>query len=178
MRLGNYLDAEQALLGYVDANFAEDRITRKSNTGYIFKLFGGTVSWVCKKQSVPAQSLIEAEIIALSEAAKETVALRSVLEFMDERQVSPTSVYVDNQSCISNIHTEGKSPLLKHIHCKYLFTKELIKKKIIQVIYCPSEETAADMLTKSLAAPKTKALAGMVGLSTGDENVGHPTYRQ
>ncbi|XP_055309227.1 uncharacterized protein LOC129573075, partial [Sitodiplosis mosellana] len=33
---------KQELFGYADANYAEDRIDRKSNSGYIFKLNGGT----------------------------------------------------------------------------------------------------------------------------------------
>lgn len=67
MKLGRRDDAAN-LIGYADANFAENRVDRKSNSGFIFKLFGGTISWRCKKQTCVATSTTEAEYVALSKA--------------------------------------------------------------------------------------------------------------
>lgn len=44
----NQQGVEEKLMGYADANWAEDRKERKSNSGYIFKVFGRTVSWCCQ----------------------------------------------------------------------------------------------------------------------------------
>ena len=45
----------------------------KSQTGYVFILNGGALSWCSSKQSVVAGSTCEAEYIAASEAANEGV---------------------------------------------------------------------------------------------------------
>ena len=63
--------------GYVDASFDTDPDDSRSQTGYIFLLNGGAVSWCSSKQSVMAGSTCEAEYIAASEAANEGVHIRS-----------------------------------------------------------------------------------------------------
>ena len=59
--------------GYVDASFDTDPDDSKSQTGYIFILNGGAVSWCSSKQSIVAGSTCEAEYIAASEAENEGV---------------------------------------------------------------------------------------------------------
>lgn len=41
----------QNLIGYADSDFAGDKSDRKSTSGYVFKIYGSTVSWATKKQS-------------------------------------------------------------------------------------------------------------------------------
>lgn len=49
--LGTFESEEKnILLGYSDANWAEDATDRKSNSGYLFKFNVGTISWACRKQ--------------------------------------------------------------------------------------------------------------------------------
>ena len=66
-------DKELIVNGYVDASFDTDPDDSKSQTGYVFTLNGGAVSWCSSKQSVVAGSTCEAEYIAASEAANEGV---------------------------------------------------------------------------------------------------------
>lgn len=66
-------------VGYAGANWAENRVDRKSNSGYVFRLYGGTISWSCKRQTCVALSSTEAEFIALSEACKKAQWIRRVL---------------------------------------------------------------------------------------------------
>ena len=49
----------------------------KSQSGYVFTLNGGVVSWCSSRQSVVAGSTCEAEYIAASEATNEGVHIRS-----------------------------------------------------------------------------------------------------
>lgn len=44
------------LVGYVDADFEANIDTRKSLTGYVFTLFGTTISWRSTYQSLVASS--------------------------------------------------------------------------------------------------------------------------
>jgi hypothetical protein len=59
--------------GYVDASFDTDPDDSKSQTGYIYVLNGGAVSWRSYKQSVIVGSTTKAEYMAASEASSEGV---------------------------------------------------------------------------------------------------------
>ncbi|XP_037806567.1 secreted RxLR effector protein 161-like [Lucilia sericata] len=101
------------LVGYADANWAECRIDRKSNSGYIFLLNNSAVSWACKKQTTVSLSTTEAEFIALSEAAKEAVWIRNILNDLNCKQSNPTVIFEDNRSCLNLIKEEKTEQQIK-----------------------------------------------------------------
>lgn len=75
-----YGDQDKLLVeGYSDSDWAGDKDSRKSTSGFIFMLNGGPVSWCSKKQPTVALSATEAEYIALTLAAKEATWLRLLL---------------------------------------------------------------------------------------------------
>ncbi|KAK2574753.1 hypothetical protein KPH14_013019, partial [Odynerus spinipes] len=45
--LGGHSETRE-LIGYADANWAEDKIDRKSNSGYLFQYCGASISWGCR----------------------------------------------------------------------------------------------------------------------------------
>ena len=55
------------VIGYADADLVGCRDDRKSTTGFIFTLAGGTISWKSSKQLLVASSTMEAEIFACYE---------------------------------------------------------------------------------------------------------------
>ena len=71
-------DNELVVNGYVDASFDTDLDDSKSQTGYVFILNGGAVSWCSSKQSIVTGSMCEAEYIAASEAANEGVWIKEL----------------------------------------------------------------------------------------------------
>ena len=66
-------EEELGVTGYVDASFCTDPDDSKSQTGYVFRVNGGDVSWRSEKQPIVAQSTMESEYIAASEATNEAV---------------------------------------------------------------------------------------------------------
>ena len=64
---------------YSESDWAGDKDSRKSTSGFIFMLNRGPVSWCSKKQPTVALSCTEAEYIALTLAAKEAMWLRLLL---------------------------------------------------------------------------------------------------
>lgn len=164
--LGTFESEEKnILLGYSDANWAEDATDRKSNSGYLFKFNGGTISWACRKQSCVALSSAEAEYIALAEICQEVVWLRSLLEDFNEKQMQPTIIYEDNQSYIKLVYKEKYSKRTKHISTKYNYVKNLSDTDITRYMYCPTEIMVADILTKPLQQVKLKDLRQRSGLN-------------
>ena len=81
-------DKELVVNGYIDASFHTNPGDSKSQTGYVFILNGGTVSWYSSKQSIVAGSMCEAEYIAASEAANEGVLMK---EFISGLGVIPSA---------------------------------------------------------------------------------------
>lgn len=67
------------LIGYSDADHASDVETRRSTSGYIFELNNGLVSWNCERQKSVSISTMEAEYIAGSEAVRELIWLKRIL---------------------------------------------------------------------------------------------------
>src|SRR5467141_4824998 len=54
-----------------DASFADNTIDRKSSQAYAMKLFNGLIGWRANKRDMVTTSTTEAELLALSQAAKE-----------------------------------------------------------------------------------------------------------
>ena len=63
-------EEELAVKGYTDAAFQTDKDECRSQAWFVFCLNGGAISWKSSKQDTIANSAIEAEYIAASEAAK------------------------------------------------------------------------------------------------------------
>jgi len=68
-----------SVFGFTDSDWAGDRNTRKSTSGYLYILYEGAISWKSAKQPIVATSSTEAEYIACTEAAKEGLWLRRIM---------------------------------------------------------------------------------------------------
>ncbi|XP_055604870.1 uncharacterized protein LOC129753094 [Uranotaenia lowii] len=71
-------------------------------------------------------------------------------------------------SCRNMLDTEKFSSRTKHIATKYHFVRDVKQKKEIDVVYCPTEDMVADLLTKPLSATPLKKLAIDAGLESTD----------
>ena len=65
---------------YIDADFANSRIDRKSITGMCTFLGGNLVSWKSKKQKYVSLSSAESEIIAIETGVKEALWIKNLLK--------------------------------------------------------------------------------------------------
>jgi hypothetical protein len=142
------------LVGYCDADWGGDRDTRKSTTAYVFMVAGGAVSWASRLQTCTAQSSTEAEYIAASEAAKEAVYLRRLLEGLGYGQSSATKLYEDNQGCIKLAKNPVFQNRTKHIDLRIHFIREKVESGEIELVYVPTKDQIADIMTKPLAKVK------------------------
>jgi hypothetical protein len=144
------------LVGYSDADWGGDLDTRRSTTGYVFQLGGGSISWASRQQPTVALSTVEAEYMALSDATKEAVWLRALLLELGYGQDSATIIHEDNQGCLSLAKNPVHHNRTKHIDIRYHFIRSHIAGDEIKPTYCTTEDMVADILTKPL--DKTKHL--------------------
>ncbi|KAH9699499.1 hypothetical protein KPL71_024377 [Citrus sinensis] len=89
------MDCGQQCVEYCDSDFAGDLDKRRSTTGYVFTLGGGSVSWRSILQSTIALSTTEAEYMAATEAVKEAIWLKGLLGDLGVIQENIT-VFCDN----------------------------------------------------------------------------------
>lgn len=162
--------SNQMVLAYSDANWAEDRSSRKSNSGMIVQINGGTVAWSSRKQDVVSLSSTEAEFYALAETAKEVAWVTKILAELNVSTSDPVKIMSDNQSCIKMIENEKFSNRTKHIDTRYHYVKDMIGKKEIVLEYCPTEYNVADLFTKPLAGTKISFLRELAGLKCTPTN--------
>eukprot|EP00961_Rhodomonas_salina_P040238 540673-Rhodomonas_salina.1 len=92
---------DEILSGYSDATWANDPETRRSVSGYVFLLNGTAVSWKSKLEHTVALSSSESEYQAIARAAQEASYLRQLLKELGAPQLSPTTIFEDNEGCIA-----------------------------------------------------------------------------
>ncbi len=67
------------LLGYCDADFAGDTVSRKSCSGYVIKLNHALITWVSRTHKTISTSTTEAEWTALYEGVRHGEHIRGLL---------------------------------------------------------------------------------------------------
>lgn len=68
-------DQKMELHGYIDSNWAESVVDKKNTSGFCFSLGSGMISWYCRKQTLVALNIVEAEYIAACGARKKAMWL-------------------------------------------------------------------------------------------------------
>ena len=152
------------LSAFTDADWAGDIISRKSTSGYVFQIGRSSITWRSKRQSIIALSSTEAEYVSLSQATQEAVWLRQLLNDVGFKQVMPTILYEDNQGAISLSKNPKLNSRTKHIDIKFHYVRQAVNEKTIETNYCPTEEMAADIFTKSLSKVKFEKFRIMLGV--------------
>ena len=149
---------------YSDADFAVDRDTRKSTSGFVFTCANGAISWRSKKQTLTAQSTVEAETIALSNAVRELLWIKKLLRDLDLSTSFASEIYVDNQGCISVCKSGALTDKTKHIGVKLALIRDHIENEDMKLTYKSTSEMAADMFTKQLPRVKLNENLRQIGL--------------
>lgn len=76
----------------------------------------------------------------------------------------PMVIFNDNQSAIKLTENQVFHKRTKHIHVKYHFIRDKVKNKDIKLLYMPTNEMVADMLTKSLGGKKHQFVCSKLNL--------------
>ena len=71
-------------------------------------------------------------------------------------QTAPTLIGEDNQSCIKLATNPVMHKRSKHVDTKYDFIRDKIEEQSVELVYTPSDQLAADLLTKSLPQVKVE----------------------
>jgi len=137
------------LVAWVDADWANDRDSRRSTTGFIVAFNGSTISYGSALQSVISLSTCEAEYNAMSECCREVIYLRSLCEFLHHAEDSPTIIFEDNQGAIEWANDPVHHKRTKHIDVKYHYIRHCQQRGDVVVRKVHTDLNRADIFTKS-----------------------------
>ena len=85
--------------------------------------------------------------MALFEAVKEALWLRSLAASITIKISEPIIIYEDINGCISIVNYFTSHKRLKHINIKYHFSKEQVQNNVITFIHISTGNQIADALT-------------------------------
>jgi hypothetical protein len=122
------------LTGYTDASYRSCPGAH-SVSGYAFSLGSGAISWASRTQKSVALSTCEAEYVAASEASKEVMWLRQLLEAIGFPQEEPTTLFADNNGAICVSEDPYFHARVKHIHVRHHYVREKVAEKHIKLHY-------------------------------------------
>ena len=87
-----YIKSQLRFLGYTDADWSNAINRRQSTGGCLFMLGRAPISWSSKHQALVSQSSYKFEYYVLSEAEKEKVWLRLLLQDLGHISAAPTVI--------------------------------------------------------------------------------------
>ena len=150
-----------------DASFADNTLDRKSSQGYTIKLFGGLIAWKASKQDTVTTSTTEAELLALSQVAKEAIFISRLLKELQIKLPEDTiTIQCDNTQTIRLINEEVSrlQTKLRHVDIHNHWLRQEVLRRSIRVIYVQSADMLADGFTKALPANKWERFLSQMGL--------------
>ena len=150
---------------YVDADFAglwsediSDAVSVKSRTGNIITFANCPVLWVSKLQTEITLSTTEAEYIALSQAMRDLIPMRTLLTKLASlmkleigKTTTHSTVFEDNKGCIELANAPKMRPRTKHISIKYYHFRSHVANGDIKIQWIDTKNQLADIFTKPLA---------------------------
>ena len=142
--------SEQLISGYVDApwNIA-------SVSGCIFCWRRMMVKAFSRKQTITALSSAEAELSALTEAAKEgiyiSLLLETFLQGLPSGEVGSYPIYLesDSEAALSISRMTGLLRRVRHLELRHRYLQELVRNERLILSHLSGEMNPADGLTKS-----------------------------
>jgi hypothetical protein len=140
------------LVLFSDSDWAGDKDTRISVTGYCIFLQGCPISWKSKGQKSVTLSSSEAELMALSEATKEIKFIYEILTSMKIKVKLPIICRVDNVGAIFIAENSTATLKSKHIDTRAKYVAKYITDGFLKIVFVKSEENQSDMFTKNVSS--------------------------
>ena len=167
---------------FTDSDWAGDKTTRRSTSGWLCSLLGTPLSYASRTQQTVTLSSAEAELMALSSGMAEALHVQQLLEELQTGMCTTTFSYSNtNKKCIT-LYTDSTSatslaPKLgvnrrsRHIALRYLWIQDLRQAGEVDIKRVTTHENPADIYTKLLPAPvlqKHLPQNGLLALLNGE----------
>jgi len=138
------------LVCYSDAAFGCHE-EYKSRTGVVIVCNGGVVATKSGKQTLTTKSTPESELVALSDGATMALGCRQFFECLGET-LGPVPMLEDNKTTLEYIEHGGPiHARTRYIGVKLYFTKDHVTSGELKMVYCPTKDMLADLMTKPVS---------------------------
>jgi hypothetical protein len=137
--------------GFVDASHGvHSNLKGHTSTGGVISIGSGTVHAKSSKQKINSKSSSETELIGLSDYLSQVVWTQHFL-MSQGYELEPATIFQDNTSTMAMVEKgHPVSENTRHIDIRYYFIKDHVERKELQLVYLPTGEMVADILTKPL----------------------------
>nr|KYP39692.1 Retrovirus-related Pol polyprotein from transposon TNT 1-94 [Cajanus cajan] len=150
--------------GYTDSDWAGDKTTRQSTSGYFTFVEGNLVTWRSKKQKVVARSSAKAEFRGMAYGICELLWIRSILADLGIKYEQPMNLFCDNKAVVEIAHNPVQHDRTKHVEVDRHFIKEKLDNHVIQTPYVRSEDQLVDVLTKAVSGRVFEEVINKLGM--------------
>ena len=137
------------MMAYCDSDFAGDKDSQKSVTGYGIYLLGCLIAWKSRGQKTVSLSLSKVEYLAIADVCTKILFVRNVLDFLGVKIDYPILVRCDNVGAMFLSYNAKTSPRTKHMDIKVNFVREYVDEGIIKIVFVKSENNDSDIWTKN-----------------------------
>jgi hypothetical protein len=143
--------SNRVAMGYADSDWGGCLDTRRSTTGYVFETYGGVVSWKSRRQPSVALSTTQAEVLAVTDAARQAEWLRQLLDDLGVGLgEKPMPIMNDNSGAVllsNHPHNHGAN---KHFDIRTNYLREKTHGNAIKIEHIGTTDNKADGFTKSV----------------------------
>jgi hypothetical protein len=137
------------LVGYLDSDYASDKVERKNTSGTCQLLGRSLVSWSSKKQNSIALSTAEAEYITVGSCCAQILWIKATLKDFGINFKNVPFLY-DNESAMKLTNNPVQHQRTKHIDVRHHFIRDHQQKGDITIESVGTEDQLADLFTKPL----------------------------
>jgi hypothetical protein len=152
---------------FVDANHAGDKVTRRSQTGFIIYLNLAPIDWFSKRQNTCESSTFGSEFVAMRVATERIKALRYKLRMFGIPIEGPTNVLGDNESVVNSASKVDARLNKKHNAICFHTVREASAAKWIRVGWESTKSNIADIFTKMLDTAQRRFLLSRIFVKGG-----------
>ena len=160
----NINKGQRPIIAWVDANWGDRDLCRRSMSGYVFIMSGGPISWRCRKLPMVTRSTAESELVALDEGVREALHVRTLGMEVGIQGADCIPVMEDNQAATNLATGTPPGDRLKHVDVKFFAVQEDQAEGKVSVEKVASKNNLADIFTKALGRMKFAFLRGCMGV--------------
>ena len=130
------------------------------------KLFGGPIAWRANKQDTVTTSSTEAELLALSQTAKEAIFIQRLMAALSLELHEPLTIHCDNKQTIRLLIEQSMKlqTKLRHVDIHSHWLRQEVQRQHISIEWQPTADMVADGLTKALGKKAFQKFQKLVGL--------------
>jgi hypothetical protein len=137
------------LVGYLDSDYAGDKVERKSTSGTCQLLGRSLVSWSSKKQNSITLSTAKAEYIAAGSYCAQILWMKATLKDFGIN-FKNVPLLCDNESAVKLTNNSVQHQRTKHVDVRHHFIRDHQQKGDIAIENVGTEDQLADLFTKPL----------------------------